>query len=98
LSDDIYQVLVARENVEQAKSKLEKWQGELVFHRQLIDINRQLTEANESVAAHDAVLAEAESRLKQAQGYFDKTSDQNKELQQAVEKIESSIRELQQQK
>ena len=92
------QLLTARKNVEQAKLRLEEWRAELAFHNELVAKNRDLAEARETVASHDAVLTEAESRLKQAQGDFDKQLDQNKNLQKAVEQIESSIRELQQRK
>lgn len=92
------QLLTARKNVEQAKLRLEEWRAELAFHDELVAKNRDLAEARETVASHDAVLTEAESRLKQAQGDFDKQLDQNKNLQKAVEQIESSIRELQQRK
>ena len=85
----------ARKTVAQAESRLNFWLAERAFHQKLVFAKEKLAHAQERVDQQDANVVTAETKLSQAQAEYDRQVGEKQKLQQAVDQVESALRELQ---
>ena len=85
----------ARKTVAQAESRLNFWLAERAFHQKLVFAKEKLAHAQEQVDQQDANVVTAETKLSQAQAEYDRQVGEKQKLQQAVDQVESALRELQ---